>query len=62
MEGQQKHPVLNGRLIDCHAEPIGLYHPVFNEFQDAMANPEPLYYDAATYNEEYFRCLFPNIR
>jgi len=54
VEGQQKHPVLNGRPIDCHAEPIGLYHLVFNEFQDAMANPEPLCYDAATYSEEYF--------
>ena len=48
--GQQKHPVLNGRPIDCHAEPIGLYHPVFNDFQDAMANLEPLCYNAATYS------------
>ena len=49
-EGQRKHPVLNGRPINCHAEPIGLYHPVFNDFQDAMANPEPLCYDAAMYS------------
>ena len=49
-EGQRKHPVLNGRPINCHAEPIGLYHPVFNDFQDAMANPEPLCYDATTYS------------
>ena len=48
--GRQKHPVLNGPPIDCHAEPIGLYHPVFNDFQDAMANPEPLCYNAATYS------------
>jgi len=48
-KGQKKLPVLNGRPIDCHAEPIGLYHPVFNEFQDAMANTEFSCDDAATY-------------
>ena len=48
-KGQKKLPVLNGRPIDCHAEPIGLYHPVFNEFQDAMTNTEFSCDDAATY-------------
>ena len=41
---------MNGRPIDCHAEPIGLYHPVFSDFQGAMANPAPLCYNAATYS------------
>jgi len=27
-----------------------LYHPVFNEFHDAMESTEPFYADAATYD------------
>ena len=50
MGGQQKHPVLNSHLINCHAESIRLYYPVFNDFQDAMANPELLCYNAAMYS------------
>ena len=42
--------VWNGRPLDYHAEPVGLYHPVFNEFHDAMENTEPFYADAATYD------------
>jgi len=33
-----------------HTEPIGLYHPVFNEFQHAMKNTEPFDADVATYD------------
>ena len=28
---------------------MGLYHPVFDEFQDAMKTTEPLHADAETY-------------
>ena len=29
---------------------MGFYHPVFNEFHDAMENTKPCYADAATYD------------
>jgi len=49
-EGQQKHPVWNGCPIDYHTEPIRLYYPVFNDFQDAIENLELLCYNATTYS------------
>jgi len=60
VKGQEKRPILNGRPCKSHAEPIGLYHPVFNEFQNAMGNTEPLCADVATYST--VRNLFLNIR
>ena len=48
-EGQDRQ-VCNGRPWDCHAEPVGLYHPVFNEFHDAIESTKPFYADAATYD------------
>jgi len=40
---------LNGRPFERHGEPVELYHPVFNEFQDAIKNTEPFHADAETY-------------
>jgi len=45
-----RQTVCNSCPWDCHTEPVGLYHPVFNELHDAMENTKPFYADAATYN------------
>jgi len=49
-QSEQGRQVCNGRPWDCHTEPVGLYHPVFNEFHDTMESTEPFYADAATYD------------
>ncbi|KAG6836982.1 hypothetical protein H0H93_016935 [Arthromyces matolae] len=46
---QQKRPVLNGRPFENSGPPVGLFHPVFNNFR-AMMDEEPFYSDAATYS------------
>jgi hypothetical protein len=45
---QAKRPVLNGRPHHNYGLSIGLFHPVFNVFHTAMA--EPFYGDQKTYN------------
>ncbi len=45
-EGQNKKPILNGRPQRNYGPPIGLFHPVFNDFHAAMTSSEPVYTDA----------------
>ena len=47
---QSEDPIWSDRPYKNNADPIGLYHPVFNEFQDAMKNTGPFDADVATYN------------
>jgi len=49
-EQKLSRAVWNGRPSERHAEPLGLYHPVFSEFHDAMEDTEPFCADAATYD------------
>ncbi|KAI0294704.1 hypothetical protein B0F90DRAFT_1820992 [Multifurca ochricompacta] len=40
IQEQKNRPLLNGRPINQFGPPIGLFHPVFNSFQAAMASKE----------------------
>ncbi|KAI0293179.1 hypothetical protein B0F90DRAFT_1643375, partial [Multifurca ochricompacta] len=42
---QAKLPILNGCPFGCYAPPIGLFHPVFNSFQEVLASQDPLNLD-----------------
>ncbi|KAI0296951.1 hypothetical protein B0F90DRAFT_1635421 [Multifurca ochricompacta] len=45
IQEQKNRPLLNGRPINQFGPPIGLFHPVFNSFQAAMASKEPVRVD-----------------
>ena len=49
-EQKLSRAVWNGRPSECHAKPLGLYHPVFNKFHNAMEDTEPFCADVATYD------------
>jgi len=61
-EEQSSRPVLNGQPLGLHAEPIGLFHPVFNQFQADLNNTERFIGDAMTYDRvRYLFFAFANI-
>ena len=47
---QSKRPVYNGRPQENSGLPIGLFHPVFNDFHAAMRSTEALYAGEKTYS------------
>ncbi|KAI0293185.1 hypothetical protein B0F90DRAFT_1764110 [Multifurca ochricompacta] len=42
---QEELPIFNGRPFECYAPPIGLFHPVFNSFQEVLTSQDPLNLD-----------------
>lgn len=51
IQEQGKRPVLNGRPLKLHGDPIGLFHPVFNKFQSDMNDSEHFRGNEAIYSQ-----------
>lgn len=50
---QKSAPVLNGRPFEYSGPPLGLYHPVFNAFEEGLKADDPIPLDTRRYTRRY---------